>query len=83
MRLFSMIFVLLAQSKSPSDDDPLWVLIQNVGVIKPLSIAHIKAQNPEGIQSVSVVWHLNVCLSANRRQYCSIPRSHHSGRQSV
>ena len=41
--------VLLAQSKSSSDDDPLWVLIQDVGVIKPLSIAHINAQNPEGI----------------------------------
>jgi len=46
--------VLLAQSKSPSDDDPLWVLIRDVGVIKPLSIAHINAQNPEGIQSVSL-----------------------------
>lgn len=43
--------VLLAQSQSPSDDDPLWVLIRDVGVIKPLSIAHINAQNPEGIQS--------------------------------
>ena len=50
--------VLLAQSKSPSDDDPLWVLLRDVGVIKPLSIAHINAQNPEGIQSVSlyVIW---------------------------
>jgi hypothetical protein len=47
--------VLLAQSKSPSDDDPLWVLIRDVGVIKPLSIAHINAQNPEGIQSVFVI----------------------------
>ncbi|KAF8804106.1 hypothetical protein BYT27DRAFT_6709343 [Phlegmacium glaucopus] len=44
--------VLLVQSKSSSDDDPLWVLIRDVGVIKPLSIAHINAQNPEGIQSV-------------------------------
>ena len=41
--------VLLAQSKSPSDDDPLWMLIRDVGVIKPLSIAQITAQNPEGI----------------------------------
>jgi hypothetical protein len=50
--------VLLAQSKSPSDDDPLWVLIRDVGIIKPLSIAHINAQNPEGIQSVSLyaIW---------------------------
>ena len=51
--------VLLAQSKSqPSDDDPLWVLIRDVGVIKPLSIAHINAQNPEGIEFVFVydIW---------------------------
>lgn len=50
--------VLLAQSKSPSDDDPLWVLIRDVGVIKPLSIAHINAQNPEGIRFVSLydIW---------------------------
>ena len=50
--------VLLAQSKSPSDDDPLWVLIRDAGVIKPLSIAHINAQNPEGIQFVPlyVIW---------------------------
>ena len=47
--------VLLAQSKSPSDDDPLWVLLRDVGVIKPLSIAHINAQNPEGI-SLYVIW---------------------------
>ena len=45
--------VLLAQSKSPSDDDPLWVLIQDLGVIKPLSIARISAQKPEGIQYLS------------------------------
>jgi len=44
--------VLLAQSKSPSDDDPLWVLIRDLGIIKPLSIAHINAQNLEGIRSV-------------------------------
>ena len=49
--------VLLAQSKSPSDDDPLWVLIRDVSVIKPLSIAQISAQNPGGIQSVSLcIW---------------------------
>ena len=76
--------VLLAQSKSPSDDDPLWVLIRDVGVIKPLSIAHINAQNPEGIQSVFfVVCHLDVSLIRNRRQCYSISRSHHSRCQSV
>ena len=50
--------VLLAQSKSPSDDDPLWVLMRDVGVIKPLSITYVNAQNPEGIQSVSLygIW---------------------------
>ena len=75
--------VLLAQSKSPSDDDPLWVLIRDVGIIKPLSIAHINTQNPEGIRSVSfyVIW--TSVLIRNHRQYCSILRSHHSGRQSV
>ena len=72
--------VLLAQSKSPSDDDPLWVLIRDVGVIKPLSIAHINAQNPEGIQSVSLYGRLLIHI---RRQYCYIPRSHRSRRQSV
>ena len=52
--------VLLAQPKSPSDDDPLWVLIRDFGVIKPLSITHINAQNPEGIESVSLygIWKL-------------------------
>ena len=54
--------VLLVQSKSPSDDDPLWVLIQDVGVIKPLSIAQIAAQNPEGKFVFFVVCHLDVCL---------------------
>ena len=49
--------VLLAQSKSPSDDDPLWMLIRDVGVIKPFSIAHMNAQNPEGIPSLLyVIW---------------------------
>ena len=48
--------VLLAQSKSPSDDDPFYVLMRDLGVIKPLSIAHINAQNPEGIQSVFLLY---------------------------
>jgi hypothetical protein len=47
--------VLLAQPKSPSDEDPLWVLISDVGVIKPLSIVHVNAQNAEGIHSILLV----------------------------
>jgi hypothetical protein len=40
--------VLLAQPSQVSGDEPSWILLGDLGVFKPLSIADIQNENPQG-----------------------------------